>query len=125
MRRGVTGRLALAIVIGLSVVILSAAAVQSVETIVVVDPPPDRAAPGRDVALAESEESTPVGFIAGYLGLTVLGLTLAGIVRGGRPAAPGMSGHGSGIAYGRRSSADFWAAPASGGADRPPRAVPG
>ena len=101
------------------------ATAQAVETVVVVDPPADGAAPGRDVALAESEESTPVGFIAGYLGLTLLGLAVAGIVRGGRPAKPGMSGHGSGIAYGRRAGSDFWAAPASGGADRPRRAVPG
>lgn len=101
------------------------AAAQAVETIVVVDPPADGAAPGRDVALAQSEESTPVGFIVGYLGLSVLALTGALILRGGRSADPERPGHGSGIAYGRRSSADFWADPAPAGADRPRPAVPG
>ena len=118
-------RLVLAIVLGLSVVALGEGAAEAVETIVVVDPPADGAEPGRGLALEQAEESTPVGFITGYVALTVLVLTVAVILRGGRSPLPGPSGHGSGIAYGRRSNADFWAHPVPARPDRPRRAVPG
>ena len=93
------------------------------QRVVVVEPPADESSPAEDVVLRESDDATPVGFIAGYLGLTAVAVTLAVVSRRQRSIAPGASGSGLGIAYGPRSGSDFWAERDDvGGGRRPVRA---
>ena len=118
-------RLALVAVAGLAAAVLWTGAAQAAETVVVVDPPASGIGAGRGVALEQADDPTPVGFIAGYLGITLLALTVAVMVRDGRGAPPRTSGPGSGIAYGRRAAGDFWADPEPVGAGHRRRSVPG
>lgn len=64
------------------------------QPVVVVEPPAEESSASSAV-LGRSEDSTPAGFIAGYLGLTVVGLTSAAIVRRRRSAALDAASHGA------------------------------
>ena len=79
----------------------------------VVEPPADESPSGDSAVLRPSEDSGPVGFIAGYVGLTAVGVALVFV---GRRDATGQSAipRGTDVAYGPRSATDFWAEPSGG-----------
>ena len=64
------------------------------QAIVVVEPPAEESSESSAV-LGRSEDGTPAGFIAGYVGLTVVGLTSAAIVSRRRSAGRDASSHGA------------------------------
>ena len=110
---------------GVAAVVLWTGPASGVETVVVADPPAPGVGPARGVALEQADEPTPVGFIAGYVGLSVLALGVAAVVRADRQASPRTAGPGLGIAYGRRATADFWGGPVAEGTGQERRPVPG
>lgn len=86
----------------------SAAPAHAAGTVVVVDSPPPGSAPSYGGTLTRSAPPSPVGFLAVYGGLSVLGFTLAAISRQRRSAMRALAPSGAGVAYGQRSWADFW-----------------
>ena len=91
----------------------------------VVDQPPDGDARDRGITVGRPEEPTPLGFVAAYLGLTLLLLTVAFMARSGWRSLLGTAGPGPGIAYGRRAAADFWVEPVPDRTGRGRRSAPG
>lgn len=79
----------------------------------VVEPPADESSSDDGVVLRPSEDSSPVGFIAGYVGLTAVGVALVFVARRDPTGQSAVEG-GIGVAYGPRSTADFWAEPSGG-----------
>lgn len=87
----------------------SAIGAQAADTVVVVESPPPGVTTFEGGTLTREAASGPSGFVAVYVGLSALGLTLATISHQRRSKMRSPVPEGFAHAYGRRSLADFWA----------------